>query len=610
MDEPFWINPNEYGDVATLEDTSDVDLFDFSDLADQCPEGWPEHVWSDCLLDLVPETDKDLAEHSLIYFATAYLSRHLGNRFAPKHYELCNILQDPTPRKRVLWLFPREHAKTTFFTFIYLLWCICYKKKANIVICSDSRAQAQEFLRNIKTELVNNSKLIADFGDLQGRPSPGDDNTIGKWDEQHIITSNGVQVKIWSPSSQVRGLQFNQTIVVEDEFGERTVETQILRPDLVVLDDILNDKHVKNKDVRDSLEKWLFQAVINALDSEVGDLCIVGTILHFDDLLNRLWKDNEKTLGWVKRKTPACVMGEDGVPKEVLWPGRWPPEKLLERQQQIGSLAFAKEFLLNPREEEAAYFSHEWFQFYADDTVPLEWLDSLWEQRRVVRLPKDLIIVTAIDPNTKDTDKADYTVVMTLGFCPSTRGYYVIEVERTRPSPEQQIMQMIRQALKHGRQYRDDGGGWYHQGFVIETIAYQNSIKYWLKKYTEQHGVTDARYYERAETSVDKTVRCSVMSPMAEQKRLYLPIGMRTNPISKEQTYYYPMQWLQDELNDFPMGSYDDGVDAMQRCYSYLIREERKYAVSGAYGPQALMGFDRMVSSHGTLKQYLNEKGL
>lgn len=614
--EPYWINPFEGEQVSLLDPTeeieqSDVDLFDFSDMLDSKPVGWTDEAWKDYISGLVPSDDKELGEYSIIYFATAYLSHHLGNAFAPAHYELCHHLQQNKTRKRVLWLFPREHAKTTFFTFIFVLWCICYNKKRNIVICSDTQKQAKEFLRNLKTEIVNNSRLLRDFGDLQGRPIPGPNGEpAGKWDEHHVITSNGVQVKIWSPSSQVRGLQFNSTALVEDpETGERYVETQILRPDMVVLDDVLNDKYVQNKDIRDEMEKWLFSAVINALDSDIGDIYIVGTLLHFDDLLSRLWKDQDKTIGWTKRKTPACKIGTDGIPTDILWPHRWPAEKLIERRQQIGSLSFAKEFLLNPREDEAAYFSTEWFKHYTDDSVPDDVAGQWFDAKRLERLPKDMIIVTAIDPNTKEKTTADYTVVMTVGFCPRTRGYYVIAVERSRPTPEQQVMQMIKQALRHGQQYRDDGSGWYHQGFVIETIAYQNSIKYWLKKYANEHGITDARYYERAETGVDKVTRCSVMSPMAEQRRLYFPVGLRTNPVTKETMSWYPMDWLESELNDFPMGGYDDGVDALQRCYSVLIREERKWATSGRYGPKGAEGFNRMLQSHKTLKQYLNEEG-
>lgn len=626
-EQPYWIDPLDFlpevdegpsTATAALDDEAAaelakadvlVDLFDMSDLLAEKPEGWTDEAWQQYLEDVVPASDKELSESSFIYFVFHYLTSHLSNKFSPAHYDLAELLQDPTPRKRILWLFPREHAKTTIVTFAYTLWCICFNKKRNIIICSDAKSAAQEFLRNIKTELVNNDKIRNDFGDLQGRQSPKSGDLPGKWDEQHIITANGVQVKIWSPNSQVRGLQYNQPEIEEDEWGERRVINRIIRPDLVILDDILNDSHVQNKEARDKLENWFFTAVFNAVDSETGDIVAIGTLLHFDDLLSRLWKDEEKTAGWTKRKTPACVIGDDGVPRDSLWPDRWGPEKLLERRTQIGSLAFAKEFLLNPREDEAAYFRHEWFQFYADHTVPQEWLPDLFDKRQIEPLPRDMLICTGIDPNTKDKDKLDYTVVMTLGFCPTTRGYYVIDVARSRPSPEQQVMEMIRQAMRWGRQYRDDDQGWFHEGFIIETVAYQATIKYWLKKYADMHGLVDAKYYERNEGGVDKTVRCAVMSPMAEQRRLYFPIGVRTNPLSQEKHYCYPYQWLQDELNDFPMGSYDDGVDAMQRCYSRLIREERKYVTRGRYGPSAVDGFERMVASNKTLKQYLNEKG-
>lgn len=545
-------------------------------------------------------TVRDIAEYSFIYFVSEYLGSHLTNRFSPAHYELAEVLESPG-NKRLLWLFPREHAKTTLITFAFTLWCICYRKKRNIVICSDSKEQATEFLRNIKTELENNVKINRDFGDLIGRA-----NRVGrgkgKWGERHIITSSGTQVKVWSPHSQVRGLQYNQVNTVMLPDGQLASVQTILRPDLLIFDDILNDKHVRNLRVRDELYSWLFSAAFNAMDSVTGDIIIVGTILHNDDVLSRLWNDTDRTVGWIKRRTPACRIGNDGIPVDILWPDRWPADKLLKRRHEIGSLAFSREFLLNAEDEGSRYFNYEWFRYYVDGTVPPDICLWLMQNRNIGGLPDDLLLCTAIDPAFKMREMNDYTSVTTLGFSPSQRNYYVLCSWRDRVSPQEQIMEMIRQAQRYSRQLVKDGRGWAHLGFVIETYAAQYAIKSWLKQALQEYGMTDFKIYERAEYGVDKSYRIGGMSPMVEQRRLYFPLGYKVVP---EPQFYHPLAWLEQEMSEFPRSAHDDGVDSLQRAYSVLLKEERRFALQGMYGPSVLSSFDKMIDAY-KLHQYLS----
>lgn len=607
-DLPYWINPLDYqANSPEMQRASLlVDALDESTL--EPPEGVDPEEWASLVNDSIPKTDKEWGAAHLIYFIKSYLGPHLTNYFSPIHYEMADVITDSKRGKRVLWLLPREHAKTTILTFANTLRAICYRLKRNIVIASDSKNQAKEFLRNIKTELESNEKIIRDFGDLRGRVNPKDGEIRGKWGETHIITSNGVQVILWSPNSQVRGLNYNVTDIVEDEFGRKSKKTYTLRPDMVILDDILNDKYIRNRDTRDALERWFFDAAFNAMDSDKGDLFVHGTVLHSDDLLSRLWRDQDRTRTWVKRRTPACEVDADGNFVNVLWPDRWNATKLAQRRQDIGSLSFSREFLLSPREDQAAMFHHDWFRHYIHHTVSGEAFNSLM-QAGYRPLPQDLLLITAIDPNTKDRDKDDYTVVATMGFSPTTRCYYIIDLYRDRPSPETQVREMLRHALRWGKQYREDGNGWVHLGFVVETIAYQNSIMYWLKKFQDEMGV-HGRRYRREETGTDKVLRAAIMSPMVEQNRLYFPYGMRYDEVTKQPQMYYPFLWLEDEMNDFPQGDFDDGVDALQRAYSVLVREERRYAMAGHYGPSGVEAFTAMQKSYPLLKRYLDEHGM
>ena len=63
---------------------------------------------------------------------------------------------------------PRNHAKSTMFTLVYVLWCIVTKRKKFILLLSDTQAQAEELLGTIVEELETNEKLKKDYGKLAG----------------------------------------------------------------------------------------------------------------------------------------------------------------------------------------------------------------------------------------------------------------------------------------------------------------------------------------------------------------------------------------------------------------------------------------------------------
>lgn len=546
-------------------------------------------------------TDKRLAEESLVYFCNYYLGSAVTDAFAEAHYEVCRFLQeqrDPGNPKRILCMWPREHGKTTLMTLSFVLWNICYRKKRNVVICSDSKIQAKEFLRNIKTELEVNETIRRDFGELVPNTSTKG-GRYGKWDETHVITANGVQIKLISPGTQTRGLQFNVRVTMPNG----RVRSYIQRPDLLILDDILNDKWIKNRLQRDKLEEWFFSPVFNAADSMNGDIVIVGTVLHNDDLLERLWKDEDRTRQWLKMRKPACRI-VDGEITEPLWPARWNAEKLKRRRVEIGSLAFAREFLLQPLDEGAQFFHKDWFRFYIHQDIPQTWHPQLME-RGYELLPPDMLVCTGIDPAISQKDEANYTAVVTLGFSPSQRKYYVLDVFQDRCSPQTQVKEMIRQCRRWDKTL-NDGNGFVHTGFAVETYAYQESLGYWLKKELEDQGLIGYRIYRRNEYALDKYTRISGMSPMVEQNRLYFPLGLKRDPITDQQFLSWPFQKLQDEMHDFP-GATLDIVDAAQRCYSVLVVEERRYVYSGQYGTDAISGFDALLSSHKHLQQYMGE---
>jgi predicted phage terminase large subunit-like protein len=92
---------------------------------------------------------------------------------------------------------------------IFPIWCIVYGKKRFIMMISDTLTSAEDFLSDIKNELLYNELLKRDFPDACGKGV--------MWRSNEIITRNNIKVLALGTGNQVRGRRFG-----------------IYRPDLIV----------------------------------------------------------------------------------------------------------------------------------------------------------------------------------------------------------------------------------------------------------------------------------------------------------------------------------------------------------------------------------------
>jgi hypothetical protein len=149
---------------------------------------------------------------------------------------------------------PREHAKSTVVTVIFVLYCVCFKRRHFIIIIEDTQPNAALQLAAIKEELETNSALREDFGNAVGDK---------KWDTNDCRTTTGISLAARGAGQSLRGLRY-----------------RLYRPDLVICDDLENEEDVDNPETRAKLERWFKNVVMN-----LGKKCqifVIGTILHYD----------------------------------------------------------------------------------------------------------------------------------------------------------------------------------------------------------------------------------------------------------------------------------------------------------------------------------------
>ena len=211
------------------------------------------------------------------------------------------------------------------------LWAVVYRLRRYILFISDTKPQANDRLLEALHELEANERLLEDFG-----PQVGD----AKWTSDDAITTGGVRLRALGMRSKVRGAKHGSH-----------------RPDLAICDDLENDEHVLTEQQRHKGREWLTKALIPAIDSDIGVLIVLGTIIHHDSLLARL-VSAEHFVTFRKRVYRALNRVGDLI--RSLWPSRWPVPKLLAKKEEIGSIAFGSEYLNEPVSDETSIFRLEW----------------------------------------------------------------------------------------------------------------------------------------------------------------------------------------------------------------------------------------------------------
>lgn len=288
--------------------------------------------------DPSPQVRKSRAAEDPLYFCRLYLPHYFCDAFAPFHHELVELL---TPRGSavvpVAVAAPRGFAKTTLVSFGYVLHKLLFNKRRFVVIGSDTADLAGNLTAYLRLELGLNPRLAEDFGPGCRAEGPAGDFVVG----------GHARVLARGSGQRLRGLKHGRH-----------------RPDLVILDDLENDKNVRNpRLVRECLE-WITQAVYPALDPG-GSLFIIGTILARSSALAVMVNSPEEPWkGYTRRVYRA--LDDEG---RSLWPARHPEAALLEQKRLMGSKAFNTEKQNDPRDEDGL-FQEQWLRSYHPAELP------------------------------------------------------------------------------------------------------------------------------------------------------------------------------------------------------------------------------------------------
>jgi hypothetical protein len=278
---------------------------------------------------------------------------------------------------------PRDHAKSTAFTFDFTLASVCFRASRYVIVIGSTEDKASEQLSNISEELFANADLRESFG-ISSFETQQKTEIIVKCSDGHRfrIIARGAEQKI-------RGAMWNG-----------------MRPDLIVCDDMEDDEQVENIDRRKKFRRWFFRAAKQSL-SKSGKIRVHGTILHEDSLLSRLLKNKM----WHFKFYKAHQSYDDF--SNILWPQRWTEQQLRDKQTEFeqdgDSTGYAQEFLNDPADRSDSYLKDSQFL-------------SLSEEDR----ERDMLYYVGCDFAISKQDNANRTS-FTIGGKSTTSNTYIVD---------------------------------------------------------------------------------------------------------------------------------------------------------------------------------------
>ena len=438
---------------------------------------------------------------------------------------LPQVLQQPSSVHLAIAA-PRGEAKSTLVSQLFTLYCLVAQKKRYALIVMDSIDQAYPMLEAIKVELEFNQRLRVDFPEIAGQGRV--------WQAATIVTKANQKVQVAGSGKKLRGLRHGA-----------------YRPDLVVLDDIENDEQVRSPEQRDKLHDWLKKTVLPlGAAGDKLDVVYIGTILHYDSVLNRTLSSK----AWKTAKFKALIRQPDDMSfwdkwedfylnegeavadafysqnksamdkgAVVSWAAR-PILTLMKIRARDGHATFDSEYQNDPLSSDDAMFANAL---------------TYWTE-----LPGELVYFGALDPSLgKAGASRDPSAILVGGYHRETGKLYVIEAQVKKRLPDLIIEDVIRMQ----KQYQC-------QRWFVETVQFQEFLKDELVKRSAQRGIPVPATATKPNT--DKMLRIESLQPHMANGLILLHSSQAT---------------LISQLRHFPKADHDDGPDALEMLWRNAV---------------------------------------
>lgn len=451
-------------------------------------------------------------------FATSCLTKYYdeASQFADFHrewWELCC-----SDDKFVAICAPRGHSKSTTITITYSLACALFRQRRYILLVADTESQASLFLGQIKQILYDSSEIHQLFGLKMGDKGVA----FEKDTETDIIVkfndNTSFRIVAKGAEQKLRGMLWN---------GQR--------PDMIVIDDLMNEELVANKDRRDKLRRWVYGSLIPCR-SERGIIRFVGTPMNLDDPLESLMpKENAKHTvvedlkTWSSKKSgmwrSVKYRAHNHDYSAILWPSRKSKAFFEELRGDFSEQGipevYACEYLCNPVDDSIRYFRKGDFLHMTEEDK---------KKNKTFYITADLAI--------SEKERADYTAIVVGGM---------------DPNGQLHIVNCIRERLSGDE--------------IVDTLMALQKVYNPLAIGIEDTQISKAigPYLYRAMSDTGIYMNIMMLKPHRQdkiQRARSIQARMRASMVKfDKQADWWPQ--FEDECMSFPRAKHDDVVDAL-----------------------------------------------
>lgn len=466
---------------------------------------------------------------------------------------------------------PRGYAKSTLEALIEPIHDVCYGLESFIVIFSNTEDQSASKLRDIRTEVLTNDRLLADYRISFFRNRSAETKYV------LVCGKHQCMFQGFGANTEVRGIRFGAE-----------------RPSKIILDDAEHSDEVHNEAIRAKYENWMFQ-VVSKLGNEHTNIKIIGTILHPESLLAGLIKNPaydgkiyKAVISWTERQdlwddwqriytdldNQNRFIDSQGFyfknEKEmlrgtkVLWPEKEPYLYLMKELIETGRRAFFKEKQNEPIGGDEAIFDRIHYYRETEGGLLIESTNTLLKWKDL----KDhngqwFNMFGALDPahgqtKAKPGKKLDYAS-MPMGIRDPRGRLLVHDVWMKRAAPSKQIAQIFEMHAHYG-----------FQKFAVETNLFRELLS--------ENLVAERKRIEEKTKKVCKIPFYDVEQVENKEKRIYTLEPKVTHGWILFNRALDPTFMRQIEA--YPYVDHDDGPDSLEILWNLIHNRYKPMALS------------------------------
>ena len=431
------------------------------------------------------------------------------------HLPLCNFLQSPYPKKKLVEL-PRGFLKTTIASIYYPIWRSINDPLVRVLITQNTFDNAAKKVYKIRSIFEKNELFRALYPEL-----------IPNFNSKSIRWSNEC-AEINRPETFEEGT-----------FEAAGIGTKITTRhyDLIIEDDTVTAEtsDLSEEEIAPNMEDvakaigWHKMATNLCINYETFERIVIGTRWFQEDMINYV---KSKEAGYAKFFLDVYgrkALGE-GKEEEAIYPLRFNNNVLEEQKIDLGTYMFATQKLLDPTPLERMIFKPQWARYY--------------------NVAPDTKNILCIDPAIGQTKQHCDSAFVVAGGADNGL-IYVLETM----SGQYNLTEQIKLAFALARKYDI-------RKLIVETIAYQEAL-------AQAIALEKDRVNDKGE-KVNEDVHFSIVREVpggkdSKEKRIESMIPYIE---SGKVLFTKYMKKLEKQLREYPYGRKRDLIDVL----AYALR--------------------------------------